>query len=69
MRKEKSVSNQKTIKDRGKKYKDIGKLSGLPKLFAFYYIYFPNPDKKPGSKLTAKTKKETKKIEFGSRFD
>ena len=45
MRKEKSVSNQKTIKDRGKKYKDIGKLSGLPKLFAFYYIYFPNPDK------------------------
>jgi hypothetical protein len=30
--------------------------------------YNPNPDK-PELKLTAKTKKETKKIEFGTRFD
>jgi len=29
---------------------------------------FPNPDK-PEPELTAKTKKETKKIEFGTRFD
>jgi hypothetical protein len=33
-----------------------------------FHVYSPNPDK-PEPKLTAKTKYEIKKIEFGTRFD